>query len=230
MKRFWKEAEVAEQDSGWAVLLDGRPVRTPAKRQVIVPVRLMADQIAGEWAAQDDEVDPLSMPMMRTAATCLDRVEPELDAVHQTIAAYGETDLLCYRADHPEALVARQAASWDPLLSWAARHFGANLNTGAGVMHIPQPGDAIRVLSAAVAAEQAWTLTALADLTTISGSLVLALAVRHGEIPADEAWAVSRIDENWNIEKWGEDHDAAQQAARREADFLHAARVLDILS
>ena len=230
MKRFWKSATTEETADGWTVLLDGRPVRTPAKRQVVLPHEAMAQEVATEWDAQTEQVDPATMPMTRSAATCLDRVAPELDAVRQTIAAYGETDLLCYRADHPEALIARQAQAWDPVLAWAASRYDANLNTGAGVMHISQPATATQALAEAVHAEDAWPLTALADLTTISGSLVLALAVRHGHVDARAAWTASRIDEDWNIEQWGEDHDAAQQAARREADFLHAARVLGMLN
>ena len=229
MKRFWKAATAEETDKGWAVLLDGRPVRTPAKREVIVPTADIAGRIAAEWDAQEAEVQPLSMPMTRTAATCLDRVAPELDAVRDNLATYGETDLLCYRAERPEGLVFRQQAVWDPVLDWADTAHGARLQVGAGVMHIAQPAPALGRLRAEVQSMLAWPLTAFADLVTISGSLVLALAVRDGHIDGAAAWHASRIDEQWNIEEWGEDHEAAQQAARREADFLHAAEVLSML-
>ena len=119
MKRFWKAVHVETADDGWAILLDGRPVRTPAKRQVIMPIQQMAEEVAAEWDAQEGEVQPLSMSMTRTAATCLDRVAPELDTVRQMIAAYGETDLLCYRAEHPTELIQRQSEAWDPMLTWA---------------------------------------------------------------------------------------------------------------
>lgn len=230
VKRFWTAARVARAEDGWMVLLDQHPVRTPARRQVAVPLRAMADEIAAEWDAQDGEVDPLSMPMTRAAATCLDRVAPEAAAVAKTIAAYGETDLLCYRADAPAALVARQQAQWDPMLDWAATTLGAQLNSGPGVMHIAQPPSAIEALSREVRKLDPWALTALAELTTLSGSLVLALAVRHGALTDDEAWELSRLDEQWNIEQWGEDHEAAQLTARRAAEFAHAARLLGLLS
>ena len=230
MKRFWKAARTEQTADGWTVLLDERPVRTPAKRQVIVPSAGIAERIAAEWDAQDGEVQPLSMPMTRTAATCLDRVAPELEAIRDNLAAYGETDLLCYRADRPEGLVFRQQQAWDPVLDWVADRHGARLEVGAGVMHIAQPAPTLERLRAQVHAMPAWPLTAFADLVTISGSLVLALAVRDRHVDGSSAWAASRIDEQWNIEEWGEDHEAAQQAARREADFLHAAEVLALLS
>lgn len=229
MKRFWTSADSVEVPEGWAVHLDGRPVKTPARREVVVPVPQMADRIAAEWDAQEGAVNPLTMPMTRFAATCLDRVAPEQAVVAANIASYGETDLLCYRADRPIALIQRQAAEWDPVLDWADQAFGARLRVGAGVMHVAQAPEAVAALAACVATEQAWALTALAELTTLSGSLVLALGVRHGHLGADRAWHLSRIDEQWNIDEWGEDHEAAQQAARKRADFLHAAEVLALL-
>ena len=230
MKRFWKETSFElHPDGGWQVLLDGRPVRTPAKNAIAVPVQSMAEEIAAEWDAQTEEVDPRTMPMTRMAATCLDRVAPEMPAVAEMIAAYGETDLLCYRADTPAELISRQEIGWDPLLDWAAERFGARLNTGAGVMHIPQPPGAVRALSDCVQSETAWTLTALSELTTISGSLVLGLAVRWGWLGPEEGWALSRIDEQWNIDQWGEDEEAAELAARRRADFLLAARTIALI-
>lgn len=229
MKRIWKEARAVALDGGWTVQLDGRPVRTPAKREVVVPTEEMAQQIAAEWDAQEEQVRPLSMPMTRAAATCLDRVAPEIDVVRDTIAAYGETDLLCYRADFPQPLVKRQAAGWDPVLDWAAARYGARLKVVAGVMHVAQDAGATGALALEVREMPAWPLTCLADLTTISGSLVLGLAVVAGHLEAEAAWHLSRIDEKWNIEQWGEDHEAAAQAARRHADFLHAAKVLKLL-
>lgn len=229
MKRFWKKTSVEQAADGWAVLLDDRPVRTPAKAQVILPLEIMAREVAAEWDAQDEVVSPLTMPMTRTAATCLDRIAPEMAAVQQMVAAYGETDLLCYRSAHPQALADRQAYGWDPVLHWAKEVLAAPLKTGTGVMHVPQAPASITALSEIVSAQDSWTLTGLADLTTISGSLVLGLAVLHGHLSAPEAWSLSRIDETWNIEEWGEDDEAAKQAAMKEADFLHAARVLEMM-
>lgn len=229
MKRFWSNAEVAKTDDGWQVLLDGRPVRTPAKRACVVPVQAMADLIAVEWRTQEDIVDPLSMPLTRAASTCLDRVAPEMSAVGENIAGYGETDLLCYRATHPNALIDRQTVAWDPWLAWATEELDAPLKQGAGVMHIAQPEASLFNLAQAVKRCGPWTLTGLSELVTISGSLVLGLAVQQGAIAAQDAWPLSRIDEDWNIEKWGDDEDAAALAARRQADFLNAARVLSLL-
>ena len=229
MKRFWKAAFAEPAEDGWAILLDGRPVRTPARNAVVVPVQSLADEIAAEWDAQAEDVDPRTMPMTRMAATCLDRVAPERAVVAQMIAAYGETDLLCYRAETPAELVSRQEIGWDPVLAWVAEEHGARLRTGAGVMHIPQPEAALSALAAKVEIETAWPLTGLAELTTLSGSLVLGLAVRHGWLGADEAWALSRIDEQWNIDQWGADEDAAALSAKKYADFALAARTIAMI-
>lgn len=229
MKRFWNEARTERVERGWLVRLDERPVRTPARRLCVVPVAGMADGIASEWNAQGERIDPLSMPLTRAASTCLDRVMPELDAVRRSVVGYGGTDLLCYRAPHPAELAERQARGWDPLLDWAAEALGARLAVGEGVMHVAQPPEAVERLGAEVCALDAWELTALTELTTLSGSLVLALAVFHGRLGAAEAWDLSRIDESWNIEQWGEDEEAARQTERRKADFLAAAELLRLL-
>ncbi|MEM7686321.1 MAG: ATP12 family chaperone protein [Paracoccaceae bacterium] len=231
MKRFWKNAvveRVAGSD-GWTVLLDDRTVKTPAKRDVIVPAQAMAERIAAEWDAQDGEIVPMSMPLTRAAATCLDRVAPEQMIVADTIAAYGETDLLCYRAERPDGLVLKQAQGWDPLLDWLRHDLGAALNVASGVMHVPQDGDAIARLASEVHRQDAWALTCLSEMVTISGSLVLGLAVRRGAIDAESAWVLSRIDEQWNIDEWGEDEEAARQAEIRRGDFLRAADLLNLL-
>ena len=229
MKRFWKEARAEETGDGWAVLLDGRRVKTPAKRDMLLPVRALAEGVAAEWDAQDGEVRPLSMPLTRAAATCLDRVAPEFDAVADMIAAYGETDLLCYRATHPEGLVQRQNEGWDPVLDWLRETHGVHLAVAGGVMHVRQDRDAVSVLAGMVRAEDAWALTALSEMVTISGSLALGLAVRQGSLDAEDAWRLSRIDEQWNIDEWGEDADAAELARTRQTDFLRAAELLKTL-
>jgi len=229
MKRFWTRAEVAAAAGGWTVALDGRPVRTPARAACIVPRRALADAIAAEWAAQEDEVRPLTMPMTRAAATCLDRVVPHLPEVQENVAGYGGTDLLCYRADGPAALVVRQETGWNPVLTWAGEALGAPLATGTGVMHIAQPAGALVALAGHVAALDPWRLTALSEMTTLSGSLVLGLAVGHGRLDAEAAWELSRIDEQWNIEQWGEDAEAAALEAAKRADFLNAARLWALL-
>ncbi len=229
MKRFWEEARSARVEGGWLIRLDARPVLTPARRLCIVPLASMADGIAAEWNAQGERIDPLSMPLTRAASTCLDRVMPEAGAVRRNVAGYGGADLLCYRSPRPPELAERQSRGWDPLLDWAAEALGAQLTVAEGVMHVAQPPEAMARLGAEVDALDPWELTALSELTTLTGSLVLALAICHGRIQPDAAWALSRIDEQWNIEQWGEDAEAAQQTARREADFLTAAELLRLL-
>ena len=229
MKRFWKATSTEETAGGWVVLLDGRRVKTPAKRDIVLPVHTLAEEVAAEWDAQDGEVAPLSMPLTRAAATCLDRVAPEFDAVARTIAEYGETDLLCYRATHPEGLVRRQSEGWDPVLAWLRETHDVHLVIGAGVMHVQQDRASVSRLAAMVNEQDAWGLTALSEMVTISGSLVLGLAVRQGSLVAEDAWRLSRIDEQWNIDEWGEDADAAELARTRQADFLRAAELLKTL-
>ena len=229
VKKFWTEVTVEETADGYAVCLDTRPLRTPAKVPCLVPIFSLAEAIAAEWDAQGDQVDPRMMPLTRAANSTIDRVIPEAKAVGETIAAYGQSDLICYRASHPEGLVARQAAAWDPLVDWARTTLEAPLTLGEGVMHVAQPAQSIARLGAAVRAHSPWELTALHDLVTISGSLVVGLAVSQGRLGTTEAWSVSRIDEDWNIEKWGEDAEAAKTAQRRETDFKDAARLLGLV-
>ena len=231
MKRFWSTVTVTRTDDGHEVRLDGRPMRTPMGAPCRVPTRALAEAMAEEWRAVSEgaEVRPLAMPLTRAANTAIDRVLPDAAPVVDAIAAYGESDLLCYRAPYPEGLARRQAAAWDPLLAWAAEALGAPLVAVAGVMHTAQPPASLARLRAAVAAHDAWELVALHDLVTLSGSLVLGLAVSHGRIAPAAAWEASRIDEQWNIEEWGEDAEAAAVAERRREEFLAAARLMALL-
>lgn len=223
-KRFWKEAAVEAVGGGFTVRLDGRPVRTPAKALLVVPTSGLAEAIAREWDAQSGLVKPEIMPFTRSANSAIDKIIPQFDAVVEMLAAYGGTDLLCYRATGPESLVARQAAGWDPLLDWAATTLDVPLVATAGVMHIAQTPAALSRLHGFVAALTPFQLAAFHDLVAISGSLVLALALTRCRLTAPEAWALSRIDEAWQIERWGEDEEASASEAVREADFLQAAR------
>ena len=221
-KRFWQNAEVAEADSGFAVTLDGRSVKTPAKTPLVVPTEALAREIAAEWAAQEERVNPNTMPFTRMANSALDKVAPQHSAVADMLAAYGDSDLLCYRADDPEGLAERQRQGWDPLLDWAGETFGARLVPVAGVIHQPQDPQALDRLSAEVHAQSPFHLAAFHDLVSMSGSLVLALAVIRGACAPDEAWALSRIDETWQEEQWGVDEEAAEIAQRKRGEFLHA--------
>ena len=229
MKRFWREVTVEEADGGFGFRLDRRPVRTPAKAPCLLPTRALAEAVAAEWAVVEGEVDPAAMPLTRAANSAIDRVIPEREAVAALVAAYGEADLICYRAPHPAGLARRQTDAWDPLVAWVGETLGARLVVVEGVVHVAQPPDSLARLGAAVRAHGAWELTALHDLVSISGSLVIGLAVSHGHLDAATAWPLSRIDEDWQIEEWGEDDEAAAVAARRRLDFVNAARLLELV-
>ncbi|MCC5975427.1 MAG: ATPase [Rubellimicrobium sp.] len=228
LKRFWSDVTLAEDAEGFFVLLDSRRLRTPGKVPLVLPSRPLAEWIAAEWREQKDEVQPRTMPATRTANSAVDKVMPQRAEVATLLVAYGETDLLCYRAEAPVPLAERQAAGWNPWLGWAERQFAARLVTVEGVMPIRQDPAALSRLRAEVEALTPFRLAAFHDLVALSGSLILALAVAKGEIAPDRAWDLSRIDEDWQAEQWGSDPEAEAVAARRRADFLHAARFLQL--
>lgn len=229
-KRFWKETSVqAEEGGGFSVRLDGRPVKTPAKALLQVPTRALAQAVADEWEAQEGEIDPRNMPVTRSANAAIDKVAVQFDEVAAMIAEYGGSDLLCYRASGPDALVARQAAAWDPLLDWAAARFGARLDSTSGVMHMAQDEAALQRLAAEVSALDPFALTALHDLVGISGSLVIGLAAIEGWADIDQLWDTSRIDETWQAEQWGVDEEATEQATAKKQEFDHALRFFKLL-
>lgn len=228
IRRFWTDATVAPHAEGYAILLDTRPVRTPAKAELVVPTPALAGAIAAEWQAQTETVRPETMPVTRTANAAIDKVRPQAAEVAAMIAAYGGSDLLCYRAEGPDALILRQEMGWDPLLDWAAETFGARLTVATGIMPVTQPSEAVDRLSEVVHALDPFRLAAFHDLVMLSGSLVLGLAVTEGRIDAETAWTLSRIDEDWQIEAWGEDEEATEAAEARRAAFLDAARIFDL--
>lgn len=221
-KRFWKEASVETADGGFRVLLDGRGVSTPSKAPLVVPTRAMADAIAVEWDAQEGEIKPLTMPVTRAANSAIEKVTPQHAGVAQMLAEYGATDLLCYRAEVQGELTQRQAGGWDPLLDWAQERYGARLILGAGIMPVTQHPDAVARLMDAVDQTPAFPMTALHDLVTLTGSLVLGLAVSENRLSASDAWRLSRIDEDWQIEQWGADEEAAEAADAKRAQLLQA--------
>lgn len=225
MKRFWAAAGVAERPAGWAVLLDGRPVKTPAKLPLVLPTEALARAVAGEWDAQQGEVRPALMPLTRTANSAIDKVASMAAAVVEEIARYGGTDLLCYRATAPAGLVARQAAAWDPWLDWVAGQ-GAALRVTAGIVHVAQPEASLAALTAQVARRSHFELAALYDLVAITGSLVLGLAVAEGRLEAGDAFDLARLDEDWQAEQWGQDEEAAESAAAKRQAMRDAGRFL----
>jgi chaperone required for assembly of F1-ATPase len=212
MKRFYKEVSVAPSDGGFAVLLDGRSVKTPARNTLVLPTEKLATAIAAEWRAQGEEVIATSMPLLRLANTVIDGVISHRDGVIDAILRFGENDLTCYRAHQPPDLVARQREGWDPLLAWARQKFGASLEVADGITHVDQPPQALAALRNALANYDSFTLAGLHVVASITGSLVLALAVAEGEVIGAHAFALSRIDETYQAEKWGEDAEAAKRA------------------
>ena len=228
MRRFWKEVQVVEDD-GFGIALDGRPVRTPARAELAVPTRALAEAIAGEWAAAGETIDPRAMPLTGLANAAIDRVAAGPDAFAAGLAKYGETDLLCYRADSPAALAERQEAIWGPLLAWALRRYDVDFVVTASTIYEPQPRATAERLAQAVSSLDFYRLAGLAPLVTIGGSLVAALAVLEGAVTPDRAWQAVSLDERWQLEQWGVDPEAEAALENRRSDFLAAARFLDLL-
>jgi len=224
-KRFYAGADVAEAEGGFSILLDGKPIRTPSGRPVIAPSRAIADAIAAEWNAQGETIDPLTMPLTRFANSVIEGVIDRVDAVRDDIAKYLGSDLLFYRAGHPEGLVAREARHWDPILFWAAETLGAHFILAEGIVHVVQPDSAIAAARAAFPADP-WAVAALHVVTTLTGSALLALALAHGVRDAEQTWAAAHVDEDWNIEKWGLDEEVAARRAARLVDFEAAVGIL----
>jgi len=222
-KRFWQTVTVQPADGGYIILLDSRPAKTPGKRPLVVPSLAMAKAAAAEWDAQHGPLKPATMPVTRSINSAIDKVAPQFDEVVNILAAYGETDLLCYRATGPVELIERQNAAWDPLLDWSAQGLHAPLRAVAGVMHIAQPPDSLSRLRALVQVMTAFQITGFHDLVQLSGSLILALAVTRQRLSPAEAWRLSRIDESWQIEQWGDDEEAAALAEGKRLAFHHAA-------
>lgn len=228
-RRFWKLADVAPYEDGYTVQLDGRTVKTPAKTVLVVPTRALAQAIAAEWDAQENEIRPEEMPFTRMSNSALDKVWPQLAEVAEMLSDYGDSDLLCYRAEHPAELVERQQAEWDPMLEWAAETLGVRLEPRSGVIHASQDAEALARLSRRVSELTPFELAAFHDLVSLTGSLVLGFAAFMGAAPAERIWAMSRIDETWQEEQWGADEEASEVAALKRAAFLHAGNFLELL-
>lgn len=226
-KRFWTNATAEETQTGWTVTLDGRPVKTPAKAPLILPTTALATAVAAEWEAQDEVVNPLSMPFTRSANAAIDKVAVQHAEVADMLAAYGDADLLCYRADAPQALIDRQNDIWNPYLDWAADALGARLQPRTGLMHESQDPAALATLSRRVHALSDFELAAFHDLVSLSGSLILGFAAAQDLNPVLSIWAASRLDEIWQEEQWGEDEEAQELAKIKEGSFLHAKAFFD---
>ena len=229
MKRVYRQVTTRPVIGGWGIALDGRPMRTPGRSELIVPSTALAEAIAAEWDSQKGDIRPATMPLTRLAATAIDRTANQRALVVAETANYAGTDLVCYRAEHPPALVARQQAAWQPLIDWAMRRYDAGLTVTSGVVPQPQPPATLKAFAAAVAAQDDFRLTALHTMTAACGSLVIALALMEGRLDAEAAFAASQLDESFQIEAWGED---AEAAARRHAlaqDIAGTARFVQLL-
>ncbi len=219
-RRFYKEVTVEAVADGFLIKLDGRELKTPSRGLFHLPSQELADAVAREWDAQETHIDPGSMPLTRILNTALDGVVHVKDDVRQEILAYGDTDLLCYRASSPEGLVAAQNEKWTPFLTWMEETHGARFALAEGVMHVEQPEETKSILAGLLAArESAIGLAALHVATSLTGSLIMALALLEGATEPDEVWAAAHVDEDWNISQWGEDAEAARRRAVRKQEF-----------
>jgi chaperone required for assembly of F1-ATPase len=229
-KRFYKEAGAGEAgEGGHPVLLDGRAVRTPARRLLAAPQRALAEALAAEWNAQEEVVDPACMPLTRLANAVIDAVADRPQPVIDEVAKYLGSDLLFYRAETPSGLVAKQSEVWDPVLAWARDDLGARFVQIAGVMYAAQPDHAVAAARDAIP-QDAWCLGAVSSITSLTGSALLALALANGAIDADAAWDAAHVDEDWQMAQWGRDELALQRRAFRRADFDAAVTVLALRS
>lgn len=227
VKRFYDKVTVEKRDDGFVVLLDGRPVRTPGKNIVVLPFEAAAEIVREEYDAQVEKIDPVTMPATRLVNTAIDGVAADTQAVVDDIVRYASSDLLCYRADGPDALVVRQATAWDPVLDWAKIGLGARFVLGEGIIHVSQPREAVDAVARHLAGRsEPLRVAALHLMTTLTGSALLALAVEAGELDAEAAWAAAHVDETWNAEQWGEDYEAAARNRARWVDFGAAVRLL----
>ena len=228
VKRFYKEASVSA-NAPYQILVDGRPIRTPKKRQLASPSRALAEAIAAEWQAQSAEINPATMPLTRFANTAIDAVADAAPEVAADIVAYAGNDLLCYRAENPQELVERQSECWDPPLAWAAEALGAHMHVVTGIMPAEQSASALDHIARALEPYGPFELTGLHVLTTLTGSAILALAHARGWLSAEDAWSAAHVDEDYQISLWGEDFEASARRHARRADFDAASRFLQLL-
>ncbi|MBL4615119.1 MAG: ATPase [Magnetovibrio sp.] len=228
-KRFYKDTGVSQAEDGFAITLDERVIKTPAGESLNVPTEALAKAIADEWAAQGDDIDPNSMPLMQLSGTAIDRVPGVRDGLIDGLLRYIDTDLLCYRAATPEDLAARQAEVWQPLLDWAEETFGAKLKVVEGVIAVTQDAAARQGFGAAMADLDNWQLTALAEMIGVSGSIVVGFAMFAGALDGEQAFAVCHVDEDHQMELWGEDAEATARRANVRGELNTAVQFLDLL-
>lgn len=229
LARFYKDVSTTEEENeGWRILLDERPVKTPMRNDLLVPTHALAEAIADEWRAQDARIDPETMPLTKLANTALDAVAPNATEVAENILSFAGRDLICYRAEGPQTLIERQKALWDPMIDWAEDYYGARLNVTEGVMPIEQPADSLAALRTACLCHEPFSLTALHVMTSITGSAVLALAHIAGRMSLDESWAAAHVDEDFQTGEWGADEEAAKRFKSRYEELRSASRFYEL--
>ena len=234
-RRFYTEVAIGQVDEGFGVLLDGKPVRTPAKAYLAVPTAALAESLAAEWRAQGDIIEPDGMPMTRLANSAIDGVSAAIEPTAAEIAKYAETDLVCYRADTPVALVESQSAAWDPVLAFARQDLGARFICAEGVMYVAQPATALAAVRRAVddvvaGGAGVFRLAALSIVTNITGSVLLALAFARDVMPVEAVWTAAHVDEDYQMRVWGADHEALNRRERRRRDLDTAAKVYRLIA
>ena len=221
-KRFWKNVDFVSLEKDFCIKLDGKILKTPAKKEMLLPTEALAKKIAAEWDRQVDEIDPNAMPFTTSANAALDKVIEQFEEVNSLVGDYGDTDLLYYRADSPVELQMRQQSSWDPIIDWAEKTYEVKINCGTGIIYIPQDKELLYKLSQEISELSSFQLTALYDLVSITGSLILGLATINGRLSAEEAFNLSRIDELWQIEQWGVDEEAQAVSDLKYGSIMHA--------
>ncbi len=226
MKRFWTTTGIETGDNGFAVVLDGRRVRTPRGRTLAAPTEALARALAAEWDAVEGEVRPLAMPFTGFSNAAIDIIADDSEGFAESLARYAESDLLCYRAEGPRPLVEVQAKHWDPLLRWAEARFDCPFQVTEGLLHVRQPETGLMRVRAAFASCAPFTLAALSPMVTLSGSAIIALSVAECAVDVEAAWAAAVIDETWQAENWGEDAEAIAHRSGRRQQFLEAERFL----
>jgi chaperone required for assembly of F1-ATPase len=228
-KRFYDHVAIKDESGGTSVLLDGKPVRTPGKAAFLLPNAALAEAVAEEWRGQGARIDPATMPLTRLANSVIDGVKGHEEAVIGDVLNYAGSDLICYRAEGPSNLVARQTKHWDPVVAWAKQELGAAMLLAEGVRHVAQPPTSLDTISMCLRQFDSWSLAALHVMTGISGSALLAMAVALRRLSPEEAWAAAHVDEDWQISQWGEDEEARARRESRWRDFAASARMLDTL-
>lgn len=228
--RFYTSVTVAPHGSAFALLLDGKSARTPKKHELVLPAQALAHAVAAEWEAQRQSIDPATMPLTRLVNTVIDGVQGRESEVRADIVKYTGSDLLCYRAEAPEKLIALQAAAWDPLLAWASSSLGIHIGLSEGIMPVRQSREALDAAASAISRLDAFRLAALHVMVTLTGSAILGLAVLHGRLSPEAAWAAAHVDEDWQIAQWGEDAEASARRARRWTDMHAASQMLGLVS